>query len=221
MEWSGVESRRVRGPLQSRYLVLKPFGMAGLESFLPRILSIFYAVLDVRQGSKIQFQVPEDLIAASREQSTFNLTFSLPQFPGTDTTIPQTPPTTPASPDPPEYSPSVPIHIVPPVSPPDSPDTPSQPRTSTSKSRSARPPLFYFEDVSRYVIPASALCGRLIKCTTSEYRIIGFPVELKGSAYARRDFRFNVCFVFEKAADLSCYEPLVRKVGRVLTACEV
>lgn len=195
--------------------------MASLESFLPRILSIFYAVFDVRQGSKIQFQVPEDLIVAFREQSTFNSSFSLPHLPGGDTIPPQTPPTTPASPDPPEYSPTPPINVVSPISSPDLPDTPSRLRTSTSKSRSARPPLFYFEDISRYVIPASALCGRLVKCTTAEYRIIGFPVELKGSAYDRREFRFNVCFVFEKAADLSCYEPLVRKVGRVLTACEV
>jgi hypothetical protein len=38
--------------------------------------------------------------------------------------------------------------------------------------------------------------------------------------YERYYFRFNICFVFDASADLSCYEPIVRKVNRVLTACE-
>jgi len=69
------------------------------------------------------------------------------------------------------------------------------------------------------VIPPSALCGRLVTCAARGQRIIGLPVALRG-AYERNYFRYNLCFVFARAADLSCYEPVVRKVCRVLTACE-
>lgn len=69
-------------------------------------------------------------------------------------------------------------------------------------------------------MPHSILCGRLVICATRHHRVLGFPVELYGEYY-RNFFRFNVCFVFDRTADLSCYEPIVRKIGRVLTACEV
>ncbi|KAL6305335.1 nitrogen permease regulator 2 [Sparassis latifolia] len=79
--------------------------------------------------------------------------------------------------------------------------------------------LFNFDDISKYVMPPSALCGRLVICATRKYRIIGFPMELRGN-YERNYFRYNLCFVFDRNADLSCYEPVVRKVSRVLTTCE-
>ena len=73
-----------------------------------------------------------------------------------------------------------------------------------------------------FVIPSPELCGRLVTCTTQKHRIIGLPVELLGSGkYERNYFRFNLCFVFDRDADLSCYEPVVRKVSRVLESCEV
>ncbi|KAI0810886.1 nitrogen permease regulator 2 [Irpex lacteus] len=79
--------------------------------------------------------------------------------------------------------------------------------------------LFNFEEVGKFVIPRGALYGRLVKFATRDHRIIGFPAQLKGR-YRRNYFRFNLCFVFDKNADLSCYEPVVRKVSRVLTSCE-
>ncbi|ETW86069.1 hypothetical protein HETIRDRAFT_44321 [Heterobasidion irregulare TC 32-1] len=87
------------------------------------------------------------------------------------------------------------------------------------RSLSSGRTLFNFDDISKYVIPPSALCGRLIICATRKYRIVGFPTQLKGK-YKRNYFRFNLCFVFDRSADLSCYEPIVRKVSRVLAACE-
>jgi len=41
--------------------------------------------------------------------------------------------------------------------------------------------------------------------------------------YLRNYFQYNLCFVFDHEADLSCYEPIVRKVSQVLNlkACEV
>ena len=71
-----------------------------------------------------------------------------------------------------------------------------------------------------YVIPHRSLCGRLVNCSTRNHRILGFPVQLPGT-YRRNYFRYNLCFVFERGADLSCYEPIVRKVSRVLKNCEV
>jgi nitrogen permease regulator 2-like protein len=89
-----------------------------------------------------------------------------------------------------------------------------------NKRLSSSPPLFNFDDISKYVIPHRQLCGRLVTCATKHHRVIGFPVELRGM-YRRNYFRYNLCFVFERTADLSCYEPIVRKVSRVLSACEV
>lgn len=80
--------------------------------------------------------------------------------------------------------------------------------------------LFHFDDISKYIIPNAALYGRLVRCTTRNHMIIGFPVELYGR-YQRNYFRFNLCMVFDRSADLSCFEPIIRKIGRVLTSCEV
>jgi nitrogen permease regulator 2-like protein len=80
--------------------------------------------------------------------------------------------------------------------------------------------LFSFDDISKFVIPPPPLCGRLVICTAKNCRIIGFPVQLQGSMYPRNYFTYNICFVFDRGADLSCYEPVVRKLSRVLTACE-
>jgi len=90
-----------------------------------------------------------------------------------------------------------------------------------TRSTSTNHTLFHFEEISKYVIPPPALCGRLVTCSTRGHRIIGFPSLLRGQKYQRNFFRYNLCFVFEKSADLSCYEPIVRKVSRVLSSCEV
>jgi hypothetical protein len=100
--------------------------------------------------------------------------------------------------------------------------------TSTSPQKSSSPhpasgpaPLLDFSDISRFVIPTQDMCGRLVICETRTHRVIGFPVCLEGHKYKRVHFRYNLCFVFERTADLSCYEPVVRKIARVLMACEV
>ncbi|KAF8077854.1 NPR2-domain-containing protein [Lyophyllum atratum] len=106
---------------------------------------------------------------------------------------------------------------------PESLVTPTSPvdynRDRSARSTSCNPVLFHFDDISKYVIPPSQLCGRLVTCSTKNHRVIGFPVELRGK-YERNYFRYNLCFVFDRSADLSCYEPIVRKVSRVLSSCE-
>jgi hypothetical protein len=172
------------------------------DSFLPRIQSVFYSVFDLRQGPKIVFQVPEGLIGVP------------PPGPG-NVSVPQ--PSTPSSEVLDQKSRNSSASLVSP--------TQRRPKSRSlhsphKRSASSNQHLFNFDDISKYVIPPSTLCGRLVTCSTSKHRIIGFPVELRGK-YERNYFRYNLCFVFERSADLSCYEPIVRKVSRVLTSCEV
>jgi hypothetical protein len=176
------------------------------DTFLPRIQSVFYAVFDLQKGPKIVYQVPEGLIGGStaNQISNHSLTSSPSILPAV------------LEPDPPHSrtsSPSVNSHAGRRAS---SLNVPSPHQRSSSSS----PFLFNFDDISKYVIPPGELCGRLVICAARKYHIIGFPVLLPGN-YKRNYFQYNVCFVFERSADLSCYEPIVRKVSRVLTACEV
>ncbi|KAG6329285.1 hypothetical protein ID866_9805 [Astraeus odoratus] len=161
------------------------------ETFLPRIHSVFYAIFDVKQGPKIVYQVPEGLIATSPTGFTSLSVSSSPKS-------------------------STPIPLEGAGRGQNSRQVSSPPHRSTSSGRV----LFDFDDISKYVIPPDPICGRLVICTTRNYRIMGFPVSILGSKYPRNYFRFNICFVFERSADISCYKPIVRKVGRVLAACE-
>ncbi|KAJ6547683.1 nitrogen permease regulator 2-domain-containing protein [Mycena capillaripes] len=181
------------------------------DSFLPRIQSVFYAVFDVRQGPKIVYQVPEGLIAVPPPNilTTANLpATSSPSTPLTEQFAPIQPPGI--------TSRNSSISL---ISPTDARPTSRSLYSPQKRSASSNRILFNFDDISKYIIPQSQLCGRLVTCSTKRHRIIGFPVELKGK-YQRNYLRYNLCFVFERGADLSCYEPIVRKVSRVLTACE-
>jgi len=204
----------LRSEPSSLYII--PTSMAEGDSFLPRIQSVFYAVFDVRQGPKIVYQVPEGLIAvpAAGPASVVNGNSSLPSTPSSDT--PPLPPTLSIGNGLTSRNSSTSL-----VSPTDYYRPGGRYFTSLQKhSSSSQRTLFNFNDISMYVIPPPALCGRLVTCSTRRHRIIGFPVELKGK-YERNYFRYNLCFVFEREADLSCYEPIVRKVSRVLKSCEV
>lgn len=100
--------------------------------------------------------------------------------------------------------------------------TSNSPQKSVSTHSFSGPtPLLDFSDISHLVIPMQDMCGRLVICATQRHRVIGFPVCLEAAKYKRVHFRYNLCFVFERTADLSCYEPVVRKIARVLMACEV
>lgn len=180
------------------------------HSFLPRIQSVVYAVFDVRLGPKIVYQVPEGLIGVPSSPGDSLPSHDLPT--SAEQHAAQEFPTSRTHPDP--TSPSSDIAFEEPTS-----AFPPSPPASQAAGVSPRT-LFQFDDVSKYVIPHSALCGRLVTFATKNCRIIGFPAELKGD-YERNYFCYNVCFVFDRAADLSCYEPIVRKISRVLRSCEV
>ncbi|KAI0306352.1 nitrogen permease regulator 2-domain-containing protein [Multifurca ochricompacta] len=161
------------------------------NSFLPRLQSVFYARFDELRGPEIAYQVPEGLIASSAG-----------------------PISGAASPIPSGSSRASSMAFT-------SSDRP-EPRIRVAPQKNHPPSnrtLLNFDDISKYIIAQSPLCGRLVTCTAGIYKVLGFPVELLGK-YQRNYLRFNVCFVFGASADLSCYEPVVRKVNRVLTACE-
>ncbi|KAN0141004.1 Nitrogen permease regulator 2 domain containing protein [Lactarius tabidus] len=160
------------------------------DSFLPRLRSVFYARFDETRGTEIAYQVPEGLITSCGGPISSGAASPVPSG------------SSRASAFFPERSESR-VKVSP------------QKSTLSSTFRT----LFNFEDVSKYIIAQSPLCGRLVTCTAGNYKVLGFPVELMGK-YQRNYFRFNVCFVFDAEADLSCYEPIVRKVNRVLTVCE-
>ncbi|KAI9453989.1 nitrogen permease regulator 2-domain-containing protein [Lactarius psammicola] len=163
------------------------------NSFLPRLRSVFYARFDEKRGTEIAYQVPEGLITSSGGPIS-----------GAASPVPSG-----------SSRASSRIAFIPPERPESRVKVSPQKSTLSSALRT----LFNFEDVSKYIIAQSPLCGRLVTCTAGNYKVLGFPVELMGK-YQRNYFRFNVCFVFDASADLSCYEPIVRKVNRVLTACE-
>jgi len=59
---------------------------------------------------------------------------------------------------------------------------------------------------------------------TEEYRIMGFPAIITdegGGRYKRNEYMWNLCFVFHASSSLEAFEPVVRKVGRILKAAEV
>ena len=164
------------------------------NSFLPRLQSVFYAHFDEYKGPEIAYQVPEGLIATSGVGGISGAASPLPSGSSRASSIVFGPP---------EKSSESRVKV-------------SPRKDSLSSTRT----LLNFDDISKYIIAQSPLCGRLVTCAVGDYKVLGFPVELLGN-YKRYYFRFNICFVFDTSADLSCYEPVVRKVNRVLTACEV
>jgi hypothetical protein len=92
--------------------------------------------------------------------------------------------------------------------------------------------LLDFAPISEYVIPKKSLHGKLVTMLTSsklegeteEYRIMGFPAIITdegGGRYKRNEYMWNLCFVFHASSSLEAFEPVVRKVGRILKAAEV
>lgn len=185
---------------------------AASDSFLPRIQSVFYAIFDVRQGPKIVHQVPEGLVAVSPTG------LSLPTPSPVQGTAPHTPSSETLSTTTQTSALSSSGSSRTSLTSPE-PDPCGRSLGSSYKQSSTASVLFNFDEISKYVIPPPALCGRLVTCSTKRHRIIGFPCELQGK-YQRNYFRYNLCFVFDRGADLRCYEPIVRKISRVLTSCE-
>lgn len=95
-------------------------------------------------------------------------------------------------------------------------------RTAT---HAAVKPLIDFEPISEYIIPKEQLFKRLVTICVGNYKVMGCPVGInnheKYSNNFRNEFRFNLCFVFARDAEISSYEAVVRKLARVFEVLEV
>ncbi|KAJ3213657.1 Nitrogen permease regulator 2 [Dinochytrium kinnereticum] len=78
-----------------------------------------------------------------------------------------------------------------------------------------------FDAISEYIIPKPVLCNRLVTVSTKRYKVMGYPVSIESQKYERNGLLFNLCFVFDKDADATSYEQLVRKMARVLRSLEM
>ncbi|KAF9360134.1 Nitrogen permease regulator 2 [Mortierella sp. NVP85] len=81
-------------------------------------------------------------------------------------------------------------------------------------------PLVDFESISEFLIPKVEICARLVTISTPTCKVVGFPVNLEHKKFQRNALMFNLAFVFDKDAETSSYEPVVRKMARVLKALE-
>ncbi|GAA5829668.1 hypothetical protein JCM11251_000243 [Rhodosporidiobolus azoricus] len=164
-------------------------------SYTPRLVACFYSIFDPVVGPRVLHQIPEGSVATALS--------ALPSRPEGSAD--------PAS----TLSP-------PPTSRAGEGDDSGEPIVRSN------PVLFEFASIIDFVIPKPELCGHLITKATRTSKILGFPIRIVDeekyqggkSLYNRNAFIFNVCFVFERDAELSVFEPVVRKTGRTLRAME-
>ncbi|BGP46264.1 Nitrogen permease regulator 2 [Rhodotorula kratochvilovae] len=167
-------------------------------SYTPKLVACFYAVFDPTLGPRVVHQIPEGSVATAL--STFPSRPDTPKDPSVRTTL-----------SPPREARGR-----------DDPASPIEPVVR------ANPVLFDFASIIDFVIPKPELCGHLITKATRTNKILGFPIRIvdeekyhgSKAVYNRNAFIFNVCFVFERDAELSVYEPVARKTGRTLCAME-
>lgn len=199
---------------------------------------IFYAVFDPHRGSIVPYQVPENLIKQPEDLTTSSL------LPARDSRRPSPAPHLKAAPDLRSSSNS------PTRGRPDRSVSNNRRNVSVSPTRTFRstrsqsrrspsplarshqslpynptplltPPAIDFAEISDYIIPKPQLKHRLVTCTYGRFKVLGFPCRIANEEYERNEFMYNVAFVFDRTADLSAFEPVVRKCGRILRAAEV
>lgn len=103
-----------------------------------------------------------------------------------------------------------------------SPSSPTFPPTPAHQVNSKT--LINFEAISEYIIPKNELCEKLVTILMPNYKVMGYPMNIwdpQKYSNSRNELRFNLCFVFEREAETSSYEPVVRKMAKVLQELEV
>lgn len=96
--------------------------------------------------------------------------------------------------------------------------------TTTTASTKTSKSLIDFDTIREYIIPKPQLYKRLVTVSIDKYKVLGFPVAIRNHEkyeQIRNEFRFNLCFVFERDAETSSYEGVVSKLARVLEVLEV
>ena len=77
-----------------------------------------------------------------------------------------------------------------------------------------------FQSLSAYIIPKNELQGRLITVNSLGYKILGYPIGIDDTKFARNRYIFNLCFVCEASKRTVQYEPLVKKLARYFVHLE-
>ena len=193
-------------------------------------IQVFYAVFDPIRGPIVPYQVPETLISQQEDLSK--------SVAGTSSRPDRRPSPTPPSGTPARSHSSSPTRAASLASKRALSVSPS--RTFRSASRRSPSPLTQsthsipynpkpliapamidFNTIAEFIIPKAPLKHRLVTCCSGRYKIVGFPCMIEDASYERNEFIFNIAFVFDRLSDLSAFEPVVRKCGRIMRAAEV
>lgn len=78
-----------------------------------------------------------------------------------------------------------------------------------------------FKGIETFVITNRELSGKFVSLTSSDLKIIGFPVRIENSKYLRNAVMFNFCFVVALDCQTSCFEPILKKLALLFSALEV
>lgn len=89
-----------------------------------------------------------------------------------------------------------------------------------SSSCALAEPLFPFYCIKNYIIPKPPLCNRLVSIKIHEYRVMGYPVLIRGDGYERNSFVFNFSFVFHAKSEFTAYETSIRRLAKMFSALE-
>ena len=77
-----------------------------------------------------------------------------------------------------------------------------------------------FDTIKNYVIPKPQLCHKLLTLKYNNYRLVGYPITINSSLYARNYFSFNFVFVFPYDCETSPYESVVARLGKMFCLLE-
>lgn len=80
--------------------------------------------------------------------------------------------------------------------------------------------LFNFDTVKNYIIPKPRLCNKLILFKIDKLRVIGYPINIENSHYARNSFNFNFGFVFPYDSDTTPYASAIERMGKMFRELE-
>lgn len=190
------------------------------EQFLPRLVSIFFALFHPTEGPKVVYQVPEGSVVPEVEATPAAGGVVRPRplfdFAGlSEYIIPKEPlcgrlVTCTAR-----------ALQMPRAAGVSSAQTESEaPRSRRPSSvRPSRPPTPTREE--KPTLEAASL-SHPGAAASSSFKVLSHPVLISDEAkYARNTFIFNIGFVFDGKADVRAYEPVVRKCARQLRVLEV
>ncbi|KAJ1909909.1 Nitrogen permease regulator 2, partial [Tieghemiomyces parasiticus] len=182
----------------------------------PQILCIFYAEFDIDVGPVVRYEVPEGFVTGQSAPCAHT-----PTQP--DTTAKVTLAASSTGPAPvvgPTYPPFEKTGRSGHTS-PDEPGKPSiRPPPAAPYPSDQRKVLSLFQLGSDFIIPQPELKRKLITFYTDQFKILGYPVAIRGEQYQRNELTFNCAFVFRRTDQTACYEPVIKKIAELLEQME-